>query len=119
MGDTATHPGRGPMDPYTFPPGTPQTPSAQMDDPFLAPGPQTSEAYHGMRYPGGSPQMRHPMTPPNMNQGQSYPGSPRIPEPGFRWALCFFFFFNFKGIAWGGHKFVSLFLFFMNVYGEE
>ncbi|GFS15633.1 histone-lysine N-methyltransferase 2C, partial [Elysia marginata] len=88
MGDSPAHPGRGPIDPYAFPPGTPQTPSGPVDDPFLGPGPQGSEAYHGMRYPGGSPQMRHPLTPPNMNQGQSYPGSPRVPEPGFRHPLA-------------------------------
>ncbi|GFN93146.1 histone-lysine N-methyltransferase [Plakobranchus ocellatus] len=88
MGDSPTHPGRGPVDPYAFPPGTPHTPTGQVDDPFLPPGPPTSEAYHGMRYPGGAGQMRHPMTPPGMNQGQVYPGSPRVPEPGFRHPLA-------------------------------
>ncbi|CAL1526049.1 unnamed protein product, partial [Lymnaea stagnalis] len=85
---------RASVDPYAFPPNTPQT-QAQQDDPFISPGPLTPDPFNpgrqrGDMYPGGSPQMRPPLTPTSIGPGQGspYPGSPvRMSDPTFRHPL--------------------------------
>ncbi|XP_059154742.1 histone-lysine N-methyltransferase 2C-like isoform X4 [Physella acuta] len=82
------------VDPYAFPPNTPQAP-VQQDDSFMSPGPSTPDPFppnrpRGDMYPGGSPQMRPPLTPTSMGPGMGspYPGSPVRPDPTFRHPLA-------------------------------